>query len=574
MVTAANPKRRYDPVALPHAARHIGRRHMAASGHYLATQAAFSVLEAGGNAVDAGVAGGLALGVVQTEYVHIAGVAPIMIYLAETDEVVTISGLGWWPRLASAAYFRENHGGRIPMGIKRAVVPGAPDAWLTALERYGTMSFGEVATAAHRFASEGFAVSTLMHEIISDSVEILGRWSENARIYLPDGKPLEPGSVCRLPDLAGSIAYMMDEEAAFAGQGREEGIDAARRAFYRGDIAREIDRYHRENDGWLRMEDLAEFRAGIEPPVSVRFGDIDVFTCGPWCQGPVLAQTLNLLDADILASMRHNSPDYLHYIVEALKLAFADRHAFYGDPRFVDVPIEKLLGSDYAETRRKLIDSYRAAPGMPEPGDAPRPKEWIEPDLDTSYVCVVDERGNAFSATPSDGCLNGPVIPGLGLNPSARGGQSWTDPAHPSCLAPGKRPRLTPSPAFARRADEWRMPFGTPGEDVQPQAMLQTFLNVVGFGMPIGEAILQPRLATYSFPGSSDPHNYFPGRLNLEGRIAPATAEELRARGHDVVAWPDWEWRAGSVCAISVDVIGGTMEGAADPRRTGSVAGV
>ncbi len=554
---------------------------MAASGHYLATQVAFSVLESGGNAIDAGVAGGLVLSVVQCEYVHLAGVAPIMIYLAETDEVITISGVGWWPKAASADHFRNECGGRIPMGIKRAVVPAAPDAWLTALEQHGTMSFGNVAAPAIQLAEDGFPVSTLMTEIIESRLELLSGWPENARVFVADGTAPRPGTLLRLTDLASTMRYMADEEAAVAAQGREAGIDAARRAFYRGDIAREIDRYHRENDGWLRLEDLREFRVGVEAPLKVRFGDIDVYTCGPWCQGPVLAQTLNLLDPALLAGMRHNSPDYLHYIVEALKLSFADREAFYGDPRFIDVPIETLISRDYAASRRTLIDMERASPGMPKPGfvDGLRashaPSErWVEPDLDTTYIGVVDSKGNAFSATPSDGCLNGPMIPGLGLNPSARGGQSWLDPSHPSCLLPGKRPRLTPSPAFARRPGAWRMPFGTPGEDVQPQAMLQAFLNIVNFEMPIGEAILQPRCASYSYPGSSDPHQYHPGRLNLEGRIPASTAERLRSLGHDVVEWPDWEWRAGSVCAIRMDEALGTLEGGADPRRTGSVAGL
>lgn len=571
---------RYDPVSPPHSARVMGIRHMAASGHYLATQTANSILEAGGNAIDAGVAAALVLGVVQSEYVHLGGVAPIMIHVAESDEIITISGLGWWPKLACAEYFREHHAGRIPAGMKRAVVPGAPDAFLTALEKYGTLSFEEVAAPAISFAEEGFPVSTLMAEIIADRSVEFRDWPENMRVFMPTGTVPNPGTVLRLPDLGKSMRYMADQAAACGD--RIRGIDAARNAFYRGDIAVEIDRFHRDNDGWLRSEDLAAFRVSLEAPLRTRYRDVDVYTCGMWCQGPVLAQALNLMDPRIMGDLRHNSVAYLHRTVESLKLAFADRHAYYIDPRFGDAPIEKLVSSDYAERRRKLIDPNKAWPEMPPAGSVedltavPVPaaaKEWVEPDLDTSYICVVDSEGNAFSCTPSDGCLSGPMVPGTGINPSSRGGQSWTDPEHPACLMPGKRPRLTPSPAFARKANEWQMPFGTPGNDVQPQAMLQAFLNVVEFGMPVGEAIMQPRLATYSFPATSDPHRYYPRKVNVESRIDPAVVDGLRGLGHDVQTWPQWEWRAGSVCAIRADLRSGVMEGSADFRRPGSVVG-
>lgn len=572
---------RYTPLSPPHAARHMGMSHMVASGHYLATQAAFSILEAGGNAIDAGVAGGLVLGVVQSEYAHLGGVAPIMLRWAETDEIVTISGLGWWPKAASARYFRENHGGRIPTGNKRAVVPGAPDAFLTALDNYGTLSFGDVASAAVAFAENGFPISTLMAEVMADrSVDFLN-WPENKRVFMPDGTVPPPGSVMRLTDLAGSMRYMADEERAASRKGREAGIQAARDAFYKGDIAAAIDRFHRENDGWLRLEDLAGFRVGLEAPVRARYRDVDVYTCGPWCQGPVLGEALGILDVGLMSEVRHNAPDYLHHLIEALKLSFSDRDAYYIDPRFGKVPVDRLVSEDYGAIRRQLIDPQKAWSSMPPAGlpdevgrDAPpAAREWVEPDLDTTYICVVDGEGNAFSCTPSDGCLSGPMVPGTGISPSARGGQSWTDESHPACLAPGKRPRLTPSPALARRAGDWQMPFGTPGNDVQPQAMLQSFLNIVEFGMPLGEAIMQPRFATYSFPATSDPHRYYPGKVSLESRIAPETIEALSALGHQTAMWPDWEWRAGSVCAILANERTGIMEGSADWRRPGSVIG-
>src|SRR6266702_1957009 len=289
----------------------LGTRHMAVAGHYGAAHAAFMVLEAGGNAVDAGVAAGIALGVLQSDMVNVAGVAPIILYLADRREVVTISGLGGWPRAASLELFRQSYGGRIPEGLLRTVVPAAPDAWITALERYGTMGFGEVAAAAIRFAREGFPMHAFMAGQIRTHIDSYRRWPSNAAIYLPGGQLPQPGDIFRQADLARTLQYMVDEEAHARGQGREAGLRAARDAFYQGDIAAAIVKFHRDNGGLLTAEDLAEFRAGIEPPAHITFGDIDVYACGPWCQGPVLLQALNLLEGYDLRAQGHNSPRYI-----------------------------------------------------------------------------------------------------------------------------------------------------------------------------------------------------------------------------------------------------------------------
>jgi gamma-glutamyltranspeptidase/glutathione hydrolase len=372
------------------------------------------------------------------------------------------------------------------------------------------------------------------------------------------------------------MQHMADEERS-AGGDRLNGLEAARCAFYRGDIAATLARHQREQGGWLSMDDLAEYRSAFEPPVVGRFRDLEVYTCGPWCQGPVLAQAFSLLEGIDLNALGHNSPAYIHTVTEVLKLAFADRHRYYGDPRFVRVPMAALLHPAYAARRQKLIRPDRAAEGMPPPGcpedlDAAflpaSPQDSTAPEaLDTSYVCVVDSQGNLFSATPSDGAEGGPVVPGLGFVASTRGSQSWTDPALPACLAPGKRPRLTPSPAIVSRPGSWRMPIGSPGNDVQPQAVLQVLLNNAVFGMSPQEAVDQPRFATFSFPRSSEPHNYSPRRLNLEGRIPAESVDALRQLEHDAVPWPDWEWRAGAVCLVRLDEGSGLLEGAADPRR-------
>lgn len=568
----------------PHRTRHIGTRHMAAAGHYLAAQVSLQVLEAGGNAIDAGVAGGITLGVVQSEYVCFGGVAPTMIYWAETDGVISISGLGTWPALTDASLFRTEHGNKMPPGLLRTIVPAAPDSWITALERYGTMSFGECAAQALRFARDGFPVPSLMAEIIADHEEEYRRWPANAEIYLPGGKPPKAGDILVQPDLANTISYMIDEERAAAAKGgRAAGLSAARNAFYKGDIAKAIVAYHREHGGWMREDDLANFRVEVEKPAAVQFGDADIFTCGPWCQGPVLGQTFAMLDGIDLRALGHNSAEYIHLLVETMKLAYGDRHELYGDPNFVDVPLAKLLSPEYAAERRKLIDTEAAHPGMPEAG---LPSNWgrnPDPDprngrrdpgeLDTSYVCVVDRHGNAFSATPSDGSVGAPVIPGLGFVPSARGVQSFLDPRAPAVAGPGRRPRLTPAPAFARKKGEWIMPIGSPGNDVQPQAMLQTYLNLHVFGMTMQEAVDAPRFATFSYPRSSIPHSYDPGLLKLEARIDPAIGDQLAAKGHDVKYWKDWEYAAGGVCSIIKNFNAGTLEGGSDSRRPTAVAG-
>jgi len=569
----------------PHRARIVGTRHMAAAGHYLAAQAAFQILEGGGNAVDAGVAGAITLGVVQSEYVSFAGVAPLMIRMAETGRTVTISGLGPWPKATDIEVFHREHGGVIPPGILQTVVPAAPEALILALKTFGTMSFGDVASAAIRYARDGFPAPRLMCDIIRDLEKDYRRWDENARIYLPGGRVPEPGDIFVQEDLGRVLQHMVDEERAAAPRGRIAGLDAAHAAFYRGDIAAAMVKFHAENGGWLAASDLAEFASEMAEPLVARFGAAEILSCGPWCQGPILAQTLNLLDGVDLRALGHNAPAYIHYVAEALKLAYADRHALYGDPNFVEVPTGDLMSLGYAARRRAEIDPARAAPGMPEPGlpslwdaagvPAPSAAERPATKLDTSYICVVDRYGNAFSGTPSDGSAESPIVPGLGFAPSSRGTQSWVDRRAPARLGPGRRPRLTPSPSMALDPQGgWLMPFGSPGNDVQPQAMLQVFLNMRVWGMAPQDAIDAPRFATFSYPRSSAPHPYNPGLLNVEGRIPTATSDALRALGHKTAAWPDWTFLAGGVCAILADRRKGTMEGGSDPRRPTGIAGL
>jgi gamma-glutamyltranspeptidase / glutathione hydrolase len=567
----------------------MGTNHVVAAGHYLSALAGMEMLEAGGNAVDAGVAAGIATGVLEGTHVSVAGVAPIIIRMA-TGTVETISGLGWWPAAATPEYFTRHFGGKIPVGVGRTVIPAAPDAWITALERHGTMSFADVAAPSIRVAREGFPTHAFMSAFIAKRRDMMERFPSTAAIYLPGGHVPAMGEVFVQTDLAATLQYMADEEQAQARNGRAAGLAAARASFYRGDIAKKILAFHREQGGLFTARDLAEFRVGIEKPVEGRFGDMVVWTCGPWCQGPMLLQTLNLLDPASLLAAGHNSPAAIHAIAEAIKLAAADREAYYGDPRFMDVPIEGLVSADYAAERRRAIDPDRAAPGMPAPGSpsgepwrgdllrnapghVPAPIEDDESSADTSYLCAVDRWGNAFSATPSDGNTACPVIPGTGFVASGRGSQSRADPGHPTCLAPGKRPRLTPNPAIAMKPGEFVLPFGTPGGDVQVQAMVQCLVNLSVYGMDPQSAIEAPRFASYSFPSSFAPFDYRPGVLAIESRVKQDVIDALAAKGHVIEAWPDLAGEAGSVCMIHHDLATGVKSGAADPRRTAYAIG-
>ncbi len=557
-----------------------GSKYVVAAGHYLASHAGMRILQAGGNAIDAGVAAGLCVNVTQPDLTNLGGVAPIILYLAKTREVVSISGLGRWPRTATLEHFRDTLG-KIPLGVQNAITPSACDAWLTALARYGTMTLSQVMAPALELATDGFPISRLCAYMLDSVHANIRQWPSSAAYLRPDGSPLQPGDILRQPELATTFRMLCDAETRAAAQGRSAAIMAARDVFYKGELAERMARFSQDQGGFLDYDDLAGFSVKVEPTAATTYRGYEVHACGPWCQGPVVPQTLNILENFDLAALGHNSPEALHLIIESLKAAFADRHAFYGDPDFINVPMDGLLHKEYGRIWASRIDRSRAWADMPEAGDPwafstmagrpQRPKEMAlagEPGTDTSHLCVVDAEGNGFSATPSDGVRLTPVVPGVGVVLSPRGYQSWLDPAHPSSLAPGKRPRLTPSPGLALKDGKLAMVFGTPGLDVQPQAMVQFLVNSIDFGLDPQAAIEQPRVATYNFPASSHPHAYEPGRLCAESRIPAATLEALETLGHKVTRWPDFIAAAGAVGAIRVDGPYGPRVGGADPRRT------
>lgn len=560
-----------------------GRHYMVSTGHYLASMAAVKILETGGNAIDAGVAAGICINVLQPDLTNLGGVAPIILYSAGTREVKTISGLGSWPASVRSEYFINECGGTIPAGVFNAVMPAAVDSWLTALKLYGTMSVAEVVQPAITLAEEGFAAYPLFCTSIAADIDRIRQWPSTAAIFLRQGEAPEIGERIVQNDVARLLRMLIEAEAGATHLGRQEAISVARDRFYKGDIAEQIATFFEESGGFLRLDDLRSFSVDVETPVSTRYRGHDVYGCRPWCQGPVALQALNILEGYDLVAAGHNTAETLHLIIQALNAAFADRERYYGDPKFVDVPIDGLLHPDYAANWRERIDPERAFDGMPKPGDpwqvqkAPAgagSREWRRPrafaarvDPDTSYCCVVDEQGNAFSATPSDGVTTTPIVPGLGIIVSSRGVQSRLDPTHPSSIAPGKRPRLTPSPGLIMKDGRVFAPYGSPGNDVQPQAMVQLAINLIDFNMDPQAAVEAPRVASFNYPRSSHPHPYSPGLVSAESRIAPDVVESLREMGHLVEPWPAWSPQAGSLCTVVVDPSLGTMTGAADPRR-------
>ena len=561
----------------------VGRNHAASAGHYLATLAAMRVLDRGGNAVDAGVTASMALSVLQPDMVSFACVAPTLIYMKELDKVISLAGLGYWPKSTDVAkLIAAGNGKAVPENLLRTVIPAAPATYVEALRRFGTISFEEAATPAMELAKNGFAVYPLLSTNIEYLENSFRRWPDNERIFLPKGRAPRVGELFVQEDLAGTIARLIQAERDAKGD-RDKKLQAVHDYFYRGPIAREIADYHAKNGGFMTFEDMAEFQVPVEESITVNYRGYTVHACDVWCQGIVLLESLKILEGFDLKSMKHNSPDYAHLIAAALNLSFADREAYVGDPKFMKVPRDALISEAYAIRQRARIDMQKAFDRLPDPGDPENtgratgastplyaaPHGLSRLSQDTIYNCVVDKFGNAYSATTSDNASETPIIPGTGLAISSRGCQSRLEVGHPAEVKPGKRPRLTPNPAMAFKDGKLFMTFGTPGGDQQSQGMLQVFLNVVEFGMTMQQAVEAPRVSSQSFPNSFAPHAYYPGRLNVEEDFGPVVIAELQRRGHDVEVWPRFPAANAAVCAIKVDPETGLRHAGADPRREG-----
>ncbi|MDD9207987.1 gamma-glutamyltransferase family protein, partial [Georgenia sp. 10Sc9-8] len=561
----------------------LGTQGMAASTHWLASSAAMSVLERGGNAFDAAVAGGLVLHVVEPHLNGLGGDMPAIAHDQRTGTTFVVNGQGVAPQAACTEAFLSM--GKIPgSGLLPAVVPGAFGAWLLLLREHGTMRLAEVAEYAIDYAENGFPlVEQAVRTITAVSGVFREHWPSSAAIYLPDGEPPAPRGRFRNPDLARTLRRLVAEGEA-AGNDREAQLEAARSAFYEGFVAEAIDDFCRTpvwdgtdeaHAGLLTGADLAGWRAGTEPPVTGEFAGMTVAKTGPWGQGPVLLQQLAILEGMDLQDAAPGSPELIHAVVEAAKLAFADREAFYGDPAFVDVPMESLLDHRYAALRRALIgetasrELHPGAPGGHQPvlpaqviaamaaagngrsqADSAPPAghsalaalgEPTVPRGDTCHIDVVDRWGNAVAATPSGGWLqSSPVVPGLGFALPTRAQMFWLEPDLPNSVAPGKRPRTTLSPGMLLREGKPYLAFGTPGGDQQDQWVVPFLINHLVHGMDLQAAIDAPTWHTTHFPSSFYPRQAEPAGVHVESRIGEGTVVELRRRGHDVHVTGPW----------------------------------
>jgi gamma-glutamyltranspeptidase/glutathione hydrolase len=567
----------------------MGREAVVSTEHYLSASAGARIFARGGNAIDAAIAATFVEGIVNPHMHTIGGEAPMLIYAADARKVVAINGNMTAPARATIEHFRSLGIELIPpAGLLAAGVPAALGAFIAALAEFGTRSLADVLEPALALAEDGFPVHVGLCGEPSSAGEahqagagaalkfyadrFLTKWPSSARVYLPGGKVPEPGAILKNPALAKFFRRLLDAEAGAKARGRGAGLEAARDRFYRGDIARDIAAWSKAQGGLLDAGDLARFTTRREEPLQVDYHGVTVFKCGPWSQGPVFLQQLRMLEEFDLRAMGHNSPDYIHTVIESAKLAFADREAWYADPEFTRVPIEGLLSREYAAIRGGLIDSQRASqelrPGDPVAmrprleGAAPASRAW---GGGTVHVTAADRKGNLVAITASGGWIpSSPVIDALGFPLGTRMQTFYLDENHPNALVPGKRPRTTLTPSLAMRGGEPYLAFGTPGGDQQDQWTFQFFLNVVEFGMNLQEAIEAPKFSTPHFPSTFYPHNSMPGVLRIEERIDSATRDALGARGHKIEVRPAWS--EGHVLAVSVDRTSGLLAGGCDPR--------
>src|SRR6267142_1062273 len=544
-----------------------GKRGVVAGGQPLSVEAGLRVLQHGGNAVDAGVATILAASVIEFSHFSFGGEVPILIKLKGRD-VAVVEGMGQAPLKATREFFVNRlkstndtgssapdsskaqsgnadlptmagaKSGMIPStGPLAATVPAVLDACVTALDQFGTKSLSEVIQPAIELA-DGFPIDELRVQYIKTRAPIFSQWPDAKRIFLPNGEVPKVGDVFVQADLARSLRAIATAERQNARRGRHAALMAARDYFYRGPIGKRIGDYMQTHSGLLAASDLAGWHATVGVAAKGEYRGYEIYKTGFWAQGPMMIEVLNLLEGYDLKKMGQNSPEYIHTVTEALKLGFADRDRFYGDPDFVKIPTEQLLSKDYAVMRRSLIDGQNASLSQ-RPGDptnmkpllaitskisynaAPVPE--IEKANDTTCVNVIDKNGNMLSATPSGAWLPAVVAGDTGVLMGQRLQSALTDPNSPNVVAPGKRPRITLTPTLVLKNGEPYMVLSTPGGDNQDQALLQVLLNIIEFRMNPQEAVDAPRFDTQHYVSSFDNHEFMAGLLNIEARIAEKT---------------------------------------------------
>lgn len=551
-----------------------GTSYAVASMSMHATMAAERLLREGGNAFDAIVAGQAVLGFTLEASNGIGGDAVLLVYDAKTKKVWSVNAEGTAPKLATIEWYKQNQKGKIPVddSLLAGTVPGVIDAWYTLLSRWGTKTFGQVLAPAIELAERGYPLARNRTPPKADSP--LRKYPTSVRLLQLD-REWKEGDVYRNPDLARTLRRLTEAETQAAARGREAGLRAARDRFYKGDIAREIAAFSQENGGLFRYEDFASYSAKVEEPVSVDYRGYRVFKNPSATQGPAELFALNILEGFDLKKMGHNSADYIHTSLEALKLAMADRDTYLGDMDFTPIPYDTLLSKDYATQRRSLIAKEKAShefrPGAVASSPEERPRDYVtsgdgDHEGDTSYIAVVDAKGNAITFTPSlhSGYGTKVAIGNLGFFLNCRGDYFSLVPGHANALAPGKRPRSTLQGTLVTKDGKPFLLTGSPGGDDQVSRTLQTFLNIVEFGMNIQAAIEAPRWSTRSFPSSPFPHTMYPGDAKVESRIPAEVRAELVRRGHKL--WVDGPWTLGSNAGILMSPENGSLSAGADPR--------
>jgi gamma-glutamyltranspeptidase/glutathione hydrolase len=565
-----------------------------ASTHWIASQVGMAVLERGGNAFDAAAAAGFVLHVAEPHLNGPGGDAPIIVHDARSSTQHVICGQGVSAASATIDAFRALDIDFVPAtGLLPAVVPGAFDAWCLMLRDWGTWELRDVLEFAIGYAAKGIPIVPRISATIESMRPLFeAEWHSSAEVFLPGGATPAPGSLFARPALAETYSRLCREAT---GPSREARIDAARNAWYRGFVADAVDRFCRNQEvmdttgrrhrGMLTGDDLASWSATIDAPLTTEYHGHTVLKCGPWSQGPAFLQQLTLLRGIDIGAMDPVGADFVHTVVEAAKLAFADREAYYGDPDFVTVPMDTLLSDSYAADRRALIgpqasmalrpgtvpgytpvvdhDAAKRVPGAGAGAGEPTVSSLGAVGGDTCHIDVIDRHGNMVSATPSGGWLqSSPVIPELGFCLGTRGQMFWLTPGLPNSLAPRKRPRTTLSPSFALRDGKPWMCFGTPGGEQQDQWSLIMFLRMVHNRMNIQQAIDTPSFHTEHWPSSFWPRAARPGRVVIEGRYDDAVLASLRARGH--LAEKGEDWSEGRLSAARIE--NGVLLAGANPR--------
>ena len=566
----------------------MGKRAVVAAGHPLVAEAGLRILHKGGNAIDAGVASVFAAAVVEMDGFGVGGECPILIKKGDLAPAA-INGDGIAPALATVEFYkhlsREDprvadvasiSKGTIPaFGPLSAIVPSAVDSLLLALEKYGTMSAAEVLQPAIELA-EGYPIDARFVRTVTHSVAVLEKWPVARKVYLPGGRVPKAGELFVQADLANTLRSMARVAAEKAGEGRVAAIEAVRDYFYRGPIAKRVSDFCREAGCLLREEDFAAYHARVEEPLTTNYRGIDVYKVGFWSQSPVFLENLNLLEGFEVAKLHQNSAEYIHLVVEAMKLGYADRDAYYGDPEFSSVPIQ-LISKPYAAVRRPLIDLSKASdrhiPGDPVKPAARAAEDWARARYaerngehqDTTCVNVIDRDGNMFSATPSGGWVPAVIAGDTGIQLTERAQSFVLTPGHPNQIAPHKRPRITLTPTLALKQKKPWLAFSTPCGDAQDQTLLQVFLNVAEFGMNPQEAVEAPRFNSQAPYSSFDAHRDRPAVLEVENRIPETALNRLSGLGHKLEMQGAW----GNSCAptiIEYDAANGVIRGGADVR--------